>query len=196
MIGQSLRRLEDERFLSGHSRYVADINLPRQTWMQVVRSPHAHATIRRIALDGARAVPGVLGVFTASDLADLGPLPCIVPVASVRPMISPLRFALTHDRVRHVGDPLAFVVAETRDAARTAAETVGVDYVTLPAITKTATALNPGAPLVWDVAPDNISYQFQKGDAAAVKSALATAAHVVELEIGRASCRERVLRLV
>src|SRR6476619_5308568 len=115
--GQSLRRLEDARFLTGHGRYIDDIDVPGQPWLQVVRSPHAHATIDRIDTEAARGVSGVLGVFTAADLAELGPLPCTVPVASVAPMIVPPRLALAAERARHVGDPVAFVVAETRASA-------------------------------------------------------------------------------
>lgn len=181
--GQSLRRFEDERFLTGRGRYIEDIDLPGQLWMHVVRSPHAHATINGIDAAEARAMPGVLGVFTASDLADLGPLPCVVAVASLQPMVSPPRHALTKDRVRHVGDPVAFVVAETRDAARSAAETILVDYDPRPSVTDTAAALAPDAPQLWDQAPGNLSYRFQKGDSAAVQAAIAAAAHVVDVEI-------------
>jgi carbon-monoxide dehydrogenase large subunit len=181
--GQSLRRLEDARFLTGSGRYVEDIDLPGQAWMQVVRSPHAHAVIERIDTAAARAVPGVLGVFTAADLAELGPLPCNVPVASVAPMISPPRFALAADRVRHVGDPVAFVVAETRVAARDAAELVVVDWHTLPSVVDGPTAMQAGAAQLWEQAPGNVSYRFQKGDQAAVDAAIADAAHVVELEL-------------
>ncbi len=182
-MGQSLRRLEDARFLTGHGRFIEDIDAPGQTWMQVVRSPHAHAAIRHIDTEPARTTPGVLGVFTAADLAELGPLPCTVPVASLQPMIVPPRRALAPDRARHVGDPVAFVVAATRDAARTAAEAVGVDYDVLPAVVDPQAALRDGAPLLWDQAPGNLSYRFQKGDAAAVQAALAGAAHVVELTL-------------
>ena len=151
--------------------------------MQVVRSPHAHATITHIDVEAARTTPGVLGMFTAADLADLGPLPCNVPVASLQPMIVPPRLALAKDRARHVGDPVAFVVAETRDAARNAAEAVVVDYDVLPAVVDPPAALRDGAPQLWDQAPGNLSYRFQKGDAAAVQAAIAGAAHVVELEL-------------
>ena len=151
--------------------------------MHVVRSPHAHAKIERIDTAAARAVPGVLGVFTATDLIDLGPLPCTVPVASVAPMIVPPRFALAADRVRHVGDPVAFVVAETRTAARDAAELVAVDWQELPSVVDAAAALEPGAAQLWDQAPGNLSYRFQKGDQPAVRAAIAAAAHVVELEL-------------
>jgi carbon-monoxide dehydrogenase large subunit len=182
-IGQSLQRLEDARFLTGRGRYIEDIDEPGQTWMQVVRSPHAHAAIRSIDVDAARAVPDVVGVYTATDLAGLGALPCTVPVASVAPMIMPPRFALASERVRHVGDPVAFVVAETRTAARDAAELVVVDWDILPSVVDGPAALLPGVAQLWDQAPGNLSYQFQKGDQAAVRSAMASAAHVVELEL-------------
>jgi carbon-monoxide dehydrogenase large subunit len=181
--GQSLRRLEDARFLTGRGQFIEDIDVPGQTWMHVVRSPHAHAAITNIDVGPARATPGVLGVFTAADLADLGPLPCNVPVASLQPMIVPPRRALATDRARHVGDPVAFVVAETRDAARSAAEVVVVDYDILPSVVDAQTALDAGAPQLWDHAPGNLSYRFQKGDAAAVQAAIAGATHVVELEL-------------
>jgi len=181
--GQSLRRLEDVRFLTGRGQYIEDIDYPDQTWMHVVRSPHAHAKIQRISTDAARAVPGVLGVFTATDLIDLGPLPCTVPVASVAPMIMPPRFALAADCTRHVGDPVAFVVAETRTAARDAAELVAVDWRELPSVVDAVAALEPGAAQLWDQAPGNLSYRFQKGDEPTVRAAIAAAAHVAELEL-------------
>jgi aerobic carbon-monoxide dehydrogenase large subunit len=181
--GQSLPRLEDLRFLTGRGQYIEDIEVAGQTWMQVVRSPHAHATIARIDTAAARGVPGVLGVYTAADLAALGPLPCTVPVASVAPMIVPSRFALASDRARHVGDPVAFVVAESHAAARDAAELVVVDWQPLPSVVDGPAALRSGAPLLWQQAPDNLSYRFQKGDREAVSDAIAGAAHVVELEL-------------
>jgi len=181
--GQSLRRLEDERFLTGCARFIEDIDVPGQAWMHVVRSPHAHAAIERVDTAVARVMPGVVGVFTAADFSDVGPLPCTVPVASVAPMIVPPRFALAADRVRHVGDPVAFVVAETRVAARDAAETVGVDYRVLPSVVDAPKALLLGASQLWPQAPGNVSYRFQKGDADAVRAAMHQAAHVVELEL-------------
>lgn len=181
--GQSLRRLEDARLLTGAGAFIEDIADDRQVWMQVIRSPHAHADLLRIDAAAAQAMPGMLGVFTAADLAELGPLPCTVPVASVPPMIAPPRFALARERVRHVGDPVAFVVAETRVTARDAAEAVLVEYRELPAVVDGVATLKPGAAQLWPDAPGNLSYRFQKGDAAAVQTALASAAHVVELEL-------------
>ncbi|HUB11268.1 MAG TPA: xanthine dehydrogenase family protein molybdopterin-binding subunit [Acetobacteraceae bacterium] len=181
--GQTLRRLEDARFLTGRGRYIEDIDLPQQAWMHVVRSPHASAAIDGVDLATARSMTGVLGLFTAVDLAELGPLPCTVPVASVAPMIVPPRFALAAEQVRHVGDPVAFVVAETRAIARDAAEAVEVGYRELPSVVDAAAALSPSAPHLWPQAPGNLSYRFRKGDATAVSAAMQAAAHVVELEL-------------
>src|SRR5689334_18364427 len=181
--GLSLPRLEDARFLSGRGQYVDDVDLSNLAWMQVVRSPHAHAVIEKIDIAAARAVSGVLGVYTAADLADLGALPCTVPVASLAPMVVPPRFALAAERVRHVGDPVAFVVAETRAAARDAAEAVSVQYQPLPSVVDGPAALRPDAQQIWKTAPNNLSYRFQKGDQDAVRAAIASAAHVVELEL-------------
>jgi carbon-monoxide dehydrogenase large subunit len=181
--GLSLLRLEDARFLSGRAQYVDDVDLSNLAWMQVVRSPHAHATIEKIDTTAARKVSGVLGVYTAADLEGLGPLPCTVPVASMAPMVVPPRFALAGDCARHVGDPVAFVVAENRAAARDAAEAVLVEYQPLPSVVDGPAALLQGAPQIWEMAPDNLSYRFQKGDQAAVHAAVASAAHMVELEL-------------
>jgi aerobic carbon-monoxide dehydrogenase large subunit len=182
-IGQSTRRLEDARFLLGQGTFVEDVNWPNQAWAHIVRSPHAHATIDRIETAGARAIPGVLGVFTHADIADLGLLPCATAVATVEPMIVPPRPALANARVRHVGDPVAFVVAATRAAARDGAEQVVVDYTPLPCVVDGLAALHPDAPLLWDEAPGNLSFRFQKGDAAAVREAFASAAHIAEIEV-------------
>jgi carbon-monoxide dehydrogenase large subunit len=184
-IGRSLRRLEDPRFLTGRGRYVDDIDLPGQLHGIVLRSPYGHAAIEGIDGVAARAMPGVRGVFTAADLdADgIGPLPCIAQVATVAPIIVPPRRALARDRVRHIGDPVAFVVADTSDQARDAAERIAVAYRPLPAVVDATAALAAEAPLLWDEAPGNLSYRFERGDKAAVDAALAGAAHVVEIEL-------------
>src|ERR1700686_2190510 len=158
-IGRSLRRLEDPRFLTGQGRYVDDMDLPGQLYGIVLRSSHGHAAIEGIDTASARAMPGVRGVFTAADLeADgIGKLPCIAQVATVAPMIVPPRPALALDRVRHVGDPVAFVVADTSDQARDAAERIAVAYRPLPAVVDATTALAAEAPLLWDEAPGNLS---------------------------------------
>jgi aerobic carbon-monoxide dehydrogenase large subunit len=180
-IGQSAHRLEDQRFLTGSGTFLEDVNLPGQAWAHVVRSPHAHALIDRIDTVAARAMPDVLGIYTYDDIAGLGPLPCATQVATVAPMIVPPRPALAHGRVRHVGDPVAFVVAETASAARDAAERVVVDYTPLPCVVEAVAALAPGAAALWDTG--NESYRFQKGDLAAVQAAFAAAAHVVDIEV-------------
>jgi aerobic carbon-monoxide dehydrogenase large subunit len=122
-------------------------------------------------------------VYTAADLSGLGPLPCTVPVASLAPMIVPPRFALAAEHTRHVGDPVAFVVAETRAAARDAAESVDVDWEIVASVVDAPAALEPGSAQLWTEAPGNLSYRFQKGDEPAVRAAIAGAAHVVELEL-------------
>ena len=132
MIGRSVLRLEDARFLLGQGRFVADIDVAGQLWGHVLRSPHAHAVIRGIDATAARALPGVNGVFTAADLAadGLGLMPC---TAAVKPMIVPPRTALATGRARHVGDPVAFIVADSVEIARDAAELIEIDYEPLPA---------------------------------------------------------------
>jgi aerobic carbon-monoxide dehydrogenase large subunit len=184
-IGRSRRRLEDRRFLTGEGRYVDDLEEPGQLHGVVVRSTHGHAAIERIDIAAATAMPGVRGLFTAADLdrVGIGPLPCIAQVATVAPIIQPPRHALAHERVRHVGDPVAFVVADTRDEARDAAERVAVTYRPLPAAVEVTAALAAGAPAIWDVAPDNLSYRFERGDKRAVDAAFAAAPHIVEIEL-------------
>jgi aerobic carbon-monoxide dehydrogenase large subunit len=184
-IGRSVRRFEDARFLRGRGRFVEDIDVSGQLHGIVLRSPHGHAEIAAIDAAAARALPGVHGVFTAADLAadGIGPLPCIAQVATVEPMIVPSRFALAGGRVRHVGDPVAFIVAETRDVARDAAELVAVDYRVLPAVVDGPAALQPAAPQLWSEASGNLSYRFERGDEAAVAAAMAKAAHIVEIEL-------------
>jgi aerobic carbon-monoxide dehydrogenase large subunit len=177
-IGQSTRRQEDQRFLTGRGTFVDDINDPGQAWAFVVRSPHAHATIDRI---DTSAASGVLGIYTYNDIADLGLLPCVTQVATVGPMIVPPRPALAHNKVRFVGDPVAFIVAESPTAARDAAEQIVIDYTPLPCVTDAAAALQPDAPMLWD--PGNQSYRFQRGDQQSVQTAFATAAHIVEIEV-------------
>lgn len=182
-VGRSLHRTEDRRFLTGKGRFVEDIDLAGQAWAQVVRSPHAHATVTAIDVAAARATPGVLAVYTHDDIADLGLMRCPTQVATVEPMRVPPRPALANGRVRHVGDPVAFVVADSRSAARDGAEAVSVTYDPLPCVVDGLAGMAPGAPLLWDDIPGNVSYRFQKGDAAAVRAAFAAAAHSVELEL-------------
>ncbi len=186
-IGQPVRRVEDRRFLTGHGRYVDDLALPRQAYAFMLRSPHAHARIRAIDTTAATRAPGVLAVLTGADLArdKIGPIPCMSPVTNRdgSPAFLPPRPAIVADRVRHVGDTVAMVVAETLAAARDAAELIAVDYEALPAVVETARALDPGQPAVWDEVPDNLAFDWMVGDGAAVERALANARHRISLEL-------------
>jgi carbon-monoxide dehydrogenase large subunit len=182
-LGQGVPRFEDPRLLKGGGRYVDDLVLPRMVWGHVLRSPHAHARVRGIDAAAARAAPGVLAVLTGADwrASGWGDLPS---AAGNRrrdgsPAYRPCYPALALDRVRWVGDPVAFVVAETRHQAADAAELIQVDYEPLPAIVSTEDAARPGARLVWDEAADNISFVYLEGDKAATDAAFAAAAHIV-----------------
>src|SRR5215470_12918198 len=182
-IGQAVPRFEDLRLVRGGGRYVDDIALPGMVFGHVLRSPHAHARIRRIDTSVAKAAPGVLAVLTGADweASGWGDL----PTASGNrrrdgsPAYRPRYPALVKDRVRWVGDYVAFAIAETRDQAADAAELIAVDYEPLPAVVSTAEALTPGAPRVWDDSPDNVSFIYLEGDRAAADAAFARAAHVV-----------------
>jgi carbon-monoxide dehydrogenase large subunit len=184
-IGRSRRRTEDARFLTGKGSYVDDMNEPGELHGHVLRSPFGHALIRSIDIEAASSMPGVEAVFTAQALREdgLGHLSCTVKVATQGPLVIPPRPALAEGRVRHVGDPVAFVVARTKNEARDAAERIAVEYEDLPAVTDAAAALAPDAPLLWEEAPGNLAFRFQKGDRAAVEAAFATAAETVELEL-------------
>ena len=182
-IGQSVSRFEDPRLLQGGGRYIDDVNLPGQAHATLLRSPHAHARIVRLDLDAARALPGVLGIFTQADLAadKLGTTTVQIQRkrADGSPLFSRPHPGLAKDRVRYVGDPIALVVGETLDAARDAAEAIDIEFETLPAATSTAGAVSPGAPAVWDECPDNVSHIFETGNKAATEAAFAKAAHVL-----------------
>ena len=183
--GRSRRRLEDDRFLRGQGRYVDDLREPGELHAHVLRAPLAHAEITHLDVSAAAQAPGVRAVYTGADLlaAGIGPLPCDVKIAAVSPLVVPPRHALAVGRVRHVGEPVAFVVADTAEAARDAAELIEVSYEDLPAAIDAAAALRPGAPVLWEEAPGNLAFRFQKGDREAVAAAFAKAATVVELEL-------------
>ncbi len=186
-IGKRVRRVEDRRFLTGAGRYVGDIDLPRQGWGIVVWSPHAHARILRIDTARAASVPGVLCVLTGADaVADgLGGLtPFTLPEDAGGPKAFRTRWLpLAHERVRCVGDRVAFVVAETLTAARDAAELVEVAYEPLPAVADVEDAAAAGAPRVWDDCPGNLCFALGAGDKAASDAAFARAKHVVALTL-------------
>ena len=179
---RSVRRLEDVRFLTGRGRFVDDISEPAALHGHFVRSPHAHALIRAVDAAQARALPGVRLVATSDDLAadGLGTMPCL---AAVKPMIVPPRTALATGRARHVGDPVAFIVADSADISRAAAELLEVDYEALPAVVDGRAALEAGAPVLWDEAPGNLVYHVQRGHHEAVAAAMKQAAHVIEVEV-------------
>ncbi|MBV9554648.1 MAG: xanthine dehydrogenase family protein molybdopterin-binding subunit [Alphaproteobacteria bacterium] len=181
-IGQPVRRVEDRRFITGHGRYVDDIARPRQAHAVFVRSPHAHAALRRIDTAAAVRARGVVAVLTGADLAadGLGPIPCVSGVAGA---VLPLRPAMVADRVRHVGDTVAMVIADSAAAARDAADLVAVDYQPLQGVVETAHALDPGRPLVWDEAKGNLCFAWEVGDEAAVAAAAAQARHKVALTL-------------
>src|ERR1700691_4979382 len=151
-IGQSVPRTEDPMLLRGQGHYTDDVSLPGQAYAVMVRSQNAHGVIRSIETDAAKKMPGVLGVYTAADLKDYGPLKCLVPFNNRdgSPMRKPLRSALATDKVRYVGDPVAFVVAETLLAAKDAAEAVTVDVDALPAVVSAGGAAGRGAPQIYD----------------------------------------------
>ena len=181
----STGRIEDARFLTGNGCFVEDIVLDDQLYAHIVRSPYSHAKIEKISIAVAREVPGVVGIYTATDLqADgLGVLPCITKFPAITPLVVPPRFALASDRVRHVGDPVALVVAENKNAAVAGAEKVEINYKSLPVAINHEAALREGAPILWSEAPGNIAFRFEKGNRTAVKEIFRTAPHVVELDI-------------
>ncbi len=186
-VGQGVPRWEDPRLLRGGGQYSDDLNQPGQAYGYVLRSPHAHARILSVDTDEARTAPGVLAIYTGTDIAaaGYGSIPCLVTRqrADGSDMFTPPNTALRSGQVQYVGDPVAFVVAESPHQARDAAELVVVDYEELPSVTATADVLKAGAPAVWEEAPDNIVFVHQEGNAAAVEAAIAGAAHVTTLEM-------------
>jgi aerobic carbon-monoxide dehydrogenase large subunit len=171
-VGQPVPRREDPTLLQGQGKYTDDISLPGQAWCVMVRSPYAHGVIRGIATEAARAMPGVLGVYTAADMAGIR-ADAIGPAAQEQgrtPLINIERGPLAADKVRYVGDPVAFVVAETKAQAKDAAEAVELDIDSLPAVTEASAAAAPGAPQLYDHVPGNVVLDFRYGDAAKVGS--------------------------
>jgi carbon-monoxide dehydrogenase large subunit len=184
-IGQPVKRQEDPILLRGQGRYTDDMALEGQVWCVMVRSPYAHGVIRGIGADAARAMPGVLCVFTAADMTAYGPMRSVLPLKNKdgTPLINIDRGPLAADRVRFVGDPVAFVVAETKDQAKDAAEAVEMDIDALEAVTEASAAAGPGAPQLYDHIPGNVVLDFRFGDAEKVEAAFASAAHVTTLNI-------------
>src|SRR2546428_6211332 len=193
-FGKPVRRREDARLLTGQGCYSDDVNVPGQAYACLVRSPHAHARLRRIDVAGAVTVPGVIAVLTGADAAADGLRPIPHRPVPTNPHEVPLRsragaefFIAPHaplpaDTTRFVGDAVAMVIAETPAAARDGAERVVVDYEPLPAVTATGDAVATGAPLVWKETASNVCVDSEAGDRAATDAAFGRAAHVVRLE--------------
>ena len=181
-IGQSLRRREDARFLTGAGQYTDDVVLPGQTYGVFLRSPYAHARIKSIDISKAKAMPGVVDIITGADMQGIGGLPCgwLITSKDGTPMKEPPHPVLAQGKVRHVGDQVALVVAETTLQARDAAEAIEVDYEELTPVIDMHTAESSGS-TVHDDVPGNVCYDWGHGDKAAVDAAFAKAAHVTSL---------------
>jgi len=184
-IGQPVPRSEDPMLVRGEGCYTDDIKLAGEAYAVMVRSRVPHGIIKSIETSAARKMPGVLGVYTGADLAGYGTLKCIVPFKNRdgTPMKQPPRPALPTDKARFVGDPLAFVVAETLLQAKDAAEAIEVEIDSLPAVIRPEEATRPGAPLLHDEAPGNVALDYHYGDTEQVAAAFAKAAHVTRLKL-------------
>ncbi len=183
-IGAAVRRLEDDRFLTGRGRYTDDISRPGQVYAYFLRSPHAHARIGPVDKSAALASPGVIGVFTGDDLAadGAGGIPCgFAPDGG--PMNEPPHPALARDTVRFVGDLVAVVIAETLHEAIDGAENIAIEFEELPAVVSSLDALGPDAPQLHDEAPNNICFEWELGDKAATQEEFAKAHHVTEIDL-------------
>jgi carbon-monoxide dehydrogenase large subunit len=183
LIGRSIERKEDYRFLTGQGQYTDDVSLPNQSYAVFVRSPHAHARLRAVKTSDAARSPGVLGIITGKDMAAVGGLPCGWLITSLdgTPMKEPKHPVLAEDKVRYAGEAIALVVADSLQQAREAAALVEVDYDVLPAVADTATATQAGT-AVHEQAADNVCFTWGCGDKSATDAAFARAAHVTTME--------------
>src|SRR3954453_2712888 len=185
--GQPVKRLEDQRLLTGKGQFIDDKPEEGALWLHVLRSPHAHAKIISIDTKAARDMTGVETVFTGADLIadDIGTIPTLSVFMRPdgEPMTVPPRRLLPHEIVRFAGEPVAAVGAASRVAAQNAAEAISIDYQVQPSVVDPLEAIKPGAPLVWPEAPDNIVASMSYGDAAKVEEAFANAAHKVSLDL-------------
>lgn len=186
-VGQGVRRVEDLRLLRGEGRYVDDVNLQGQAHAVFLRSPHAHARIRGLDIEEAAALEGVLGIFSISDLEaeDIGTIPCLAPMQGVdgEPARQPPRPALAKNRVRHVGEAVLMIVAESRLRAEEAAELISVDYEPLPAVASAAEALEQGAPQLHEAAPGNLALHWRQDNGGDIEAAFARASKIAHLEL-------------
>src|SRR5216683_2644870 len=185
--GQPVKRLEDQRLLTGKGQFIDDRPEDGALWLHVLRSPHAHAKIVSIDTKPMAAMPGVEAVYTGADLIadDIGTIPTLSVFMRPdgKPMTVPPRRLLAHEIVRFAGEPVAAVVATSRVAAQSAAEAIAIEYEVLPSVVDPILAAKPDAPAVWAEAPDNIVAAMSYGDAAAVEAAFANAAHKVSLDL-------------
>lgn len=184
-IGASVKRKEDQRFLTGRGNYTHDIDRPNQTYAYILRSPMAHATLKTVDVAAAKAAPGVVAVFTGADTAEIGGIPCGWGVNNKdgSPMNEPKHPVLAEGKVRHVGDPIAVVIAETYEQAKDAAELIELDLEELPAVIDMEKAISGSGALVHDDAPNNLCYDWELGDEAEVDAEFKNAAHVVSIDV-------------
>lgn len=186
-IGQPVRRKEDVRFITGKGRYVDDAGDPRQAYAAFLRSPYAHARLKAIKLDAAQRAAGVLAVYTGADIraAGLGTIKCVAPLKNRdgSNYFNPGRPLLAEGKVRHVGDPVALVVATSLAAAKDALELIDVDYEELPSVIDPAEAVKPDAPAVWDETKNNVALDWSLGDPNPVEAAFSNAARIVKLDL-------------
>ena len=184
-IGKSVKRVEDKRFTTGHGRYTDDIVLPHQTYAVFVRSQYAHAKIVSVNTNAAKAMPGVVAIYTGSHVAEVNGVPCgwQVNFKNGNPMKEPKHPLLVADKARHVGDAIAIVIARSKEEAADAAQAVEVEYEELPCVIDAFKATQPGAPLVHDDIPNNICYDWALGNPIdEVNAAMNSASHVTTLE--------------
>src|SRR6202030_2769348 len=181
-VSQGLTRKEDAALIRGHGRYVADIAPVGTLRAVVLRSPHAHAHFRITDVAAARGINGVHLVLTGPDVTDLGDLPC-VGIPEGLTVNAPPYPILARDEVRHVGDAVAFIVADTVEQAKDAAEAVSIDWEPLPHVVGALDALEPGAPTVWPGRAGNAAFEMTLGDKRATADAFATAARIVSLSV-------------
>ena len=184
-IGAAVRRVEDLRFVQGAGKYTDDMNLVGQTYAYILRSPHAHAAVNSIDTSAARASEGVVAVFTSEDTAEVGGIPCGWQVMSKdgNPMAEPKHPVLAEGKVRHIGDPVAVVIAESATQARDAAETIDVDYSPLDAVIDMRSAIESSDNTVHDDVGSNLCYDWELGDKAAVDEVFDNAHHVASLDL-------------